>query len=348
MNAMTDWLAPRLIVLVLAVVVVVPHGVRTVDATETFSSAVILMYHRFGEDSIPSTNIRLEQFERHLEELSSGGYNVIALQDVVEAFRERRKLPDNSVAITIDDAYASTYEEAWPRFRRAGLPFTVFVSTDPVDRGIAGYMSWAQLKSLADSGVTVANHTATHLGMSSANDEANRNELRRSQQRILEEVGRTPKLFAYPFGEYATATIEIVEEAGFIAAFGQHSGVAHERASHFELPRFALNETYGDIGRFRLVVNALPLPVTEITPADRLLGDNNPPPFGFTVDSRIDGLDRLNCFASNGPTTIERLAARRFEVRIAKAFASGRGRFNCTLPTRDGRFRWFGIQFVIP
>ena len=45
--------------------------------------AVIIMYHRFGENSIPSTNIRLDQFEAHLKELTSGRYNVIPLADVV-------------------------------------------------------------------------------------------------------------------------------------------------------------------------------------------------------------------------------------------------------------------------
>ncbi len=317
-------------------------------AADAVSGAVLLMYHRFGEDNIPSTNIRIEQFEQHISELRSKNYNVIPLAEVVEAYAQRRELPPNTVAITIDDAYASVYNEAWPRLRAAGLPFTVFVATDPVDRGIAGFMSWAQLRQLAASGATIANHTASHRRMVTADDETNRSELRRAQQRIVEEIGDAPKLFAYPYGEYSDRTIELVKEAGFRAAFGQHSGVSHALGSPYELPRFALNETYGDIGRFRLVVNALPLPVHEVTPADTLLDDSNPPPFGFTVDQRIDRLDRLNCFASNGPTTIERLGTSRFEVRIPKPFPRGRGRFNCTLPTRDGRFRWFGIQFVIP
>ena len=34
--------------------------------------ATILMYHRFGEDRYPSTNVTLEQFEEHLEVLASG------------------------------------------------------------------------------------------------------------------------------------------------------------------------------------------------------------------------------------------------------------------------------------
>ena len=38
--------------------------------------AVILMYHRFGEDRLPSTSIRLDQFDAHLEKLSNGNYSV--------------------------------------------------------------------------------------------------------------------------------------------------------------------------------------------------------------------------------------------------------------------------------
>ena len=38
----------------------------TGDAT----SSVIFMYHRFGEDQYPSTNIKLDQFKAHIKERS--------------------------------------------------------------------------------------------------------------------------------------------------------------------------------------------------------------------------------------------------------------------------------------
>ena len=34
------------------------------------NSAVIFMYHRFGENDFPSTNVKLEKFEQHIEELN--------------------------------------------------------------------------------------------------------------------------------------------------------------------------------------------------------------------------------------------------------------------------------------
>ena len=75
--------------------------------------AVILMYHRFGEDRLPSTNIRLDQFDAHLEKLSSGNYSVWPLAKIVDHLQKDMPLPDRTVAITIDDAYLSVFTEAW-------------------------------------------------------------------------------------------------------------------------------------------------------------------------------------------------------------------------------------------
>ena len=61
-----------------------PNPVHAAD------SAAILMYHRFGENSFPSTNIRLEQFDAHIAELASGPYTVLPVTEIVAAIREGR------------------------------------------------------------------------------------------------------------------------------------------------------------------------------------------------------------------------------------------------------------------
>ncbi len=50
---------------------------------EAASSAVVLVYHRFGESEYPSTNTTAEQLDAHIAELTSGAYNVMALDDIV-------------------------------------------------------------------------------------------------------------------------------------------------------------------------------------------------------------------------------------------------------------------------
>ncbi len=320
-------------------------------SAQAADSAVVVMYHRFGESDFPSTNIRVDQFEAHLRELTSGKMTVLGVPQVLTALRNGTTLPDRTMAITIDDAFRSVYTEAWPRLRAAGLPFTLFVATDAIDRNFEGYMSWDQIRELQQAGVTIGSQTASHMHMPISTPRQNGDDLARSNARFRTELGAAPTLFAYPFGEYGLAVRDKIVEAGFTAAFGQHSGVLHKDAEKFFMPRFAMNEAYGDVARLRLASNALPLRVRDVTPADPLLTQaNNPPFFGFTVfGDAIKELGAMNCYASGqGRAQIDRLGRSRIEVRFERAFPVGRARINCTMRATNGRWRWYGMQFYVP
>jgi peptidoglycan/xylan/chitin deacetylase (PgdA/CDA1 family) len=311
--------------------------------------AVVLMYHRFGETEFSSTNIGIEAFEAHIRELKEGGYTVWPISRIVDAVRNRRPLPERTVGLTVDDAYASVFANAWPRIKAAGLPFTLFVSTDPIDKGQAGFMTWDQIRELARNGVEIGAHTASHLHMVDGGRALGRTELARSTDRFVIEIGKKPTLFAYPYGETSSAIRRLVKEWDYGAAFGQQSGVVNPTSDFHYLPRFALNERYGRIQRFRRVLRTLPLPVTEVTPDDQLVGATNPPALGFTVARPLKGLDRLACYPSHGGgARIERLGARRIEIRLGRPFPPGRSRVNCTLPGAGGVYRWFGMLFYRP
>lgn len=312
------------------------------------NGAVILAYGRFGEDDTPSTSVRLDQFEDHLAELTSGDYSVLPLPRVVAALRDGLPLPDRTVVITIDEAWRSVHREALPRLRAAGLPFTLFVSSDPLDRGAATHMSWAELREVAAAGGTIAAMPAAALPMAGRPMEENAAAIRRSVERITAELRQAPTLFAYPHGEYGLAHRALVEQAGFVAAFGQQSGAAGRGADRLALPRFVVNEAFGGIDRFLQVTGALPLPVADITPVDPLIRQN-PPAVGFTLTDRIANADRLACFASGiGRTALERLGTDRVEIRFREPLPAGRLRVNCTVPAAEGRWHWFGLQLFVP
>ncbi len=318
-----------------------------VTAAET--GAVVFMSHRFGESKYPSTNITLEQFEAHIHELQSGPYRVLSLPEIIKALRQGSPLPDRTVGLSIDDAFLSVYTEAWPRLKKSGLPFTVFIATGVVDRKVRGYMNWDQIREMASAGVTIGSHTVSHLHMPDANQSKIQEEIEHSNSRFEKELGQRPEIFAFPYGESSLAVQERVKENGFLAAFGQHSGAIGGRGSLFDLPRFAMNENYANLARFKLAVNALPLPITDITPADPLISSDNPPAMGFTAAPGIKGMDRLACFSTHeGRARLERLGERRVEIRVEQAFPKGRTRVNCTLPAGQGRWYWFGRQFYRP
>ena len=322
-----------------------------VQAEETVTSAVVFMYHRFGESSYPTTSVTIEQFEAHLAEIATGRYNVMNLRDIVAAFRRKEPLPDRTIALSIDDAFLSVHDRAWPLLAKAGLPFTLFVATNDIDAKRPGFMSWAQLRSVAAGGATIGSQTGSHPHLPDLTQKQLDDELTRSNERFRAELGVAPDLLAYPYGEFGKREKQAARSAGFVAAFGQHSGVAHSREDIYGLPRFAMNERFGAVERFRMAGNGLPLPVSDVLPADTILrGEDDPPSFGFTVAEGLGSLKNLTCFASNqsSPAQLERLGSRRFEVRLDKPFGVGRGRINCTLRAEGNRWRWFGTQFYIP
>ena len=316
-------------------------------------AAVVIMYHRIGESSYPSTNITIAQFEGHIEILKRGPYKVIPITELAAALREGREPPENAVVITIDDAYRSVFTEAWPRLKKANLPFTVFVGAASVGHG--QNMNWDEIRELRDSGVYIGNHSDTHTHMANAGSDQNKAELDRAKSRLLAEIGPrgpgVPRIFAYPFGESSAAVRQTVIDSGFDIAFGQHSGAIGRTSDRYYLPRFSLNEQYGDKARFARIIATLALPVHDLTPSDPLIGGKfgpNPPAFGFTVDSSLTNLDNLACYHSTlGAVPFSKLGTHRFEVRFTKPFGPGRSRINCTMPGPNRRTYWFGVQFLV-
>ena len=63
----------------------------------------------------------------------------------------------------------------------------------------------------------------------------------------------------------------------FKVAFGQHSGVIDINKDKFELPRFPINEKYGNLKRFKSLISYLPLEYKKFKPNEKKLKKNNPP-----------------------------------------------------------------------
>ena len=316
---------------------------------ETEDSAVILMYHRFGEDKYPTTNITLAQFDAQLEELKKEKYNIIPLGEVVAAFRNKVKLPPRTIALTIDDAYASILENAWPRLKQAGIPFTLFVSTKPIEHNVPGYMTWQQIRAMArDPLVSIGRHAHSHDHLIHMTPEQAIKDIETARKIYQKELGILPDIFAYPYGEFSPALENILKKENITAAFGQFSSAANSRSNLYGLPRFPFNEKYSDIDRFRLIVNARALPVYDILPISSVI-ERNPPQIGFTVDKNIPGLSTMSCYPSHlgKAARMTRIGGNRIEIRFDKPLPKGRSKINCTMPGPDRRWYWFGLAFYV-
>jgi poly-beta-1,6-N-acetyl-D-glucosamine N-deacetylase len=318
-----------------------------VPAAVAADSAVILVYQRFDDPDWPYANIRMEQFEEHVAELKNPRYHVLPVPEIVDKLRKRMPLPDRTIGITIDDADISVYSKAWPVLRAAKLPFTLFISTEPVDLAARSYMTWDQIRELKRAGVTIGSLGKSYPHLPELSRGAVKLQIEEASDRFRAELGEAPTLFAYPFGEWNPVIRALLAERGFTAAFGQNSGVLHGATDPYTYARFHLTERFAGIDRFRLIADALPLPVTDLIPADPVI-EQNPPALGFTVAPEVGDLDSLACFAAGeGRVHLEQLE-RRVEVRLPNPFPPGRVRINCTMPGPEERWRWLGVQLTVP
>lgn len=183
------------------------------------TSAVILQYHFVGDDTPAITSVSSSEFVAHLDWLSDNGFLVLPLEQIVDTLKRGEHFGSDKVAgISFDDAGLSVCTTAWPILKRRQLPFTVFINTDPIERGFVSQCSWQMLKTMADSGLmTPANHSHTHAHMASF-DTRNQREWRNTvryeidtaQNLIAQRLGRSSQLFAYPYGEYSDALAALV------------------------------------------------------------------------------------------------------------------------------------------
>lgn len=321
------------------------------------ADGVSFLYHRFGEDRYPSTSVRLEQFDAHLEYLETNGFAVWPLERIVAYQREGRAIPDRTVAITVDDAYLSVYSQAYPRLRSRGWPFTVFVATQPVDQGLDGFMSWEQMREMGRHGVSFGNHGVTHDHLvrrrAGESDAAWRQRMRweldYAQQRLREELGVENRLFAYPYGEYDAALADLVAAAGYVG-FGQQSGPIGAFADPRALPRFPMAEEFAPLLQFAGKANSLALPVKSAEPWDTVVREDNPPRLELTLADGLKRVGEMRCYVTGqGVAEVEWRNAdlTKVTVRAGNALGTGRSRYNCTIPGPDGRFYWYSHPWLV-
>jgi peptidoglycan/xylan/chitin deacetylase (PgdA/CDA1 family) len=344
--------------LLAALLVLLPcavHDARAaVSLPEDKYSAVILAYHRVGEEAYPDTNLRIAQFQEHIQEITSGDYTVLPLGTIMEAIKNHRELPPRALAITFEGAYESAMQNAIPLLLEKNLPFTIFYSSGQLDSGNEQFMSWEELKFAANkNGVDLGVLPASYSRLADQPRDEIRRQVNKAVQRHREVFGVQPRWFAYPFGDYSLAYKKIIQATGFQAAFGLHSGTVFESSDYFSLPRFAMTERYGSLERFRLVVNALPLPAIDLEPQDPYLTGERPS-IGFSLPAALEReIGDLSCFISGQPQPEMEIIGRRVEIRPLQIPDQipddARLRLNCTMPgpvdteTDMEQWRWIGM-----
>ena len=304
------------------------------------------MYHRFDENKYPSTNIQMEVFLKQIQLIKDLNYSFIHPEDFEKNFNIPKK--QKKILITVDDAFQSFYEVAWPFLKENRIPFILFVSTEPV--GNRGYMTWEQIREVEkEKFAVIGHHSHSHEYLIDKTNEDFEEDIETANRIFNEKIGYVPSLFSYPFGEYSEFMRNYISKK-FTYAFGQHSGIIDVNKEKFQLPRFPINENYGELKRFTSIIKTYPLEYKELLPVEKKLNkSNNPPSFSVEFFKDQKNIKNINCYSNEGNQweksniifndTI-------LNINFREAFLPRRGRINCSL-NDDGKWRWFGTQFIV-
>jgi peptidoglycan/xylan/chitin deacetylase (PgdA/CDA1 family) len=104
---------------------------------------------------------------------------------------------------------------------------------------IDGFISWSQVKTMTEGGISFGGHGATHAILTSLPLEAARQEILESERILRENVGAPVTAFSYPNGDWSAAVVEAVRDAGFSLAFATRRG---DQRHPYAIPRTNIHE----------------------------------------------------------------------------------------------------------
>lgn len=232
------WHASRTMVLGLLAVehaLANPPAIRQPDSVRV----PILVYHSIAPHHAGQTTDQRELdvdpaiFHAQMSYIAQAKHPVISLSSLVDAIEGRVTLPPRAVVITFDDGWQSQYDDAFRVLKQYRFTATFFVYTSAIGNGPA-FMTWDELRELQHAGMTIGAHSRTHPEMTKKSVSLG-NEVDGSRADIQKNLGITPDLFAYPYGDWDDRVSAAVRSAGFRAARGMGDGPLNTHATLFAL-----------------------------------------------------------------------------------------------------------------
>ena len=341
--------------LVLGIFPVIFIANLAIAANNIDSHGVILVYHHVSTDTPPSTSISPEDFRKHLDYLQQNNFSVIPLDQMLETLQTGGQLPEKAIAITFDDGYISIYDTAFPMLQSYGFPFTLFLSTGPIDRRQQSFMNWEQVKKMSEAGVIIANHMVEHpymLDKGPGESEAQwigrlENELLAAEARIEQQTGQSHRYLAYPFGEFNADIKTMLGANGFIG-LAQNSGAIGVNSDFLSLPRFPLASIYANLDTAKIKLDSKSFNVELMRPQSPITDIRNPSVTLKFNDGNYN-LSQIGCFANSQPlpmTWIDRDQGILL-IQPTEDYTGRRWRYLCTAPVPgESRYYWYSIQWI--
>jgi peptidoglycan/xylan/chitin deacetylase (PgdA/CDA1 family) len=164
----------------------------------------IFMYHHVSKLRVRNyldlgLTVTTTNFNAQLEWFQQHGYHSITQTELFDALYYGKALPGHPMILTFDDGYEDVYTDALPALLAHHFRGVFYIIT-----GFTGgnYMTWQQVRKLAQDGMQIASHTIHHVNIGQPPAwTSTQKELLLSKETLETQLGFPIQFFCYPTGE---------------------------------------------------------------------------------------------------------------------------------------------------
>ena len=211
-----------------------------ISVSYIFANAHIFVYHRFDDERYKSADTTLKELTRQFEYFKSNNYKVVPLSKILDKLEKKEEIPEKWIALTIDDAYKSFYDNGLELFKKYNYPFSLYVYVKATEKHYGDYMNWKEIKEASKYG-EIGLHSYAHPRLQNLTKDQIIKDTKKAYDIFTKNTGIKPVTYAYPYGEFTDNVKNTIKSMfPFRAILNQHTGTVNTKTDIFDIPRIAL------------------------------------------------------------------------------------------------------------
>jgi peptidoglycan/xylan/chitin deacetylase (PgdA/CDA1 family) len=201
-------------------------------------SRAVITFHAMADDG-DVLSFPPREFAQWVHALCERGVPIVDYQTLL-------RVP-TGVTLTFDDGMRSVLEHAMPVLHAHGVPAHLFLTTgavggdnawpsQPTSAARHRMLGWDDAQRCSQRGLLIESHTHSHPDLRTLSADAIAAECAHADDEIERRIGRRPRLFAYPYGQF-DAHVRAAVAARYDACFTTRMGYLPPRPDASQVPR---------------------------------------------------------------------------------------------------------------
>jgi len=211
-----------------------------ISTSYIFANAHIFVYHRFADDRYQSANTTIKELTKQFDYFKQNNYEVVPLSKILDKLEKKEEIPSKWIALTIDDAYKSFYENGLEVFKKYNYPFSLYVYVEATEKHYGDFMTWEQIIDSSKYG-EIGLHSYSHKRLQNFSTKELINDTQQAFDIFKKHTNITPKTYVYPYGEFNEKVKNTLKDNfSFRSILNQSTGSVNSKTDIYDVPRIAL------------------------------------------------------------------------------------------------------------